>query len=606
MKSTLVAPLLLVGFCVSMFFVGHHTGLGQGFDIKTRLGDFDSYMEKVMKDWNSPGIGVGIVVKDKLVFAKGYGYRDYGKKLPVTPATLFQIASNTKLFTTMALGLLVDEGKIDWDKLIRQYVPSIQFYNQDLQNSVTIRDMLSHRTGISRHDMIWYRSDFTRKELFDRLRYLEPSQPIRQGQLYNNMMYVAAGYVVELLTHKTWEDFVRERLFAPLGMTHSVFSIEDMTKAGDYFVPYNEKRDTTLLYRIPYYQEAQAVGPAGSIISNINDMSKWLMALMNDGTYQGKQVIPSAIVKATLAPSIALPNTGLEMRGYREILNAVYGMGRVSTSYRGHYLAYHGGDLDGIHSQVSCMPYDSLGVIVFVIGDHDAVLYNVITYNIYERLLGMDQTPWSDRRLQDRIEGKKADRAARQKTGGERVPNAPPAHPLTEYAGVYENPAYGKLTISLKDTSLQFDFHKIILPLTHYHYERFDTPNDELFGVWSVNFITNPQGEIQSARMSLDENETSFERQPDASLADQKTLRAYVGKYSLAGTIVDISLKSDGFLYLAVPGQPVYQLTPYKPRKFRMQGFADYTFEFMVNGEKCTSLKQHDPSGEYEFQRKVE
>jgi CubicO group peptidase (beta-lactamase class C family) len=163
--------------------------------------------KETLKDWNTPGACVGVVVKDKLVFAKGYGYRDYEQKLPVTPNTLYQIASNTKLFTTIAIGMLVQEGKLDWDKPIKQYVPTIQFYNDELNNTITIRDMLSHRTGISRHDLIWYKSDFSRKELFEHVKYLEPSQPLRQGFLYNNMMYAASGHIIQLLTQKRWEDF---------------------------------------------------------------------------------------------------------------------------------------------------------------------------------------------------------------------------------------------------------------------------------------------------------------------------------------------------------------------------------------------------------------
>src|SRR6478672_1764689 len=153
------------------------TANAQQRSVDSRLQGFDAYMAQVLKDWNVPGIGVGIVIKDKLVFAKGYGYRDYGKKLPFTQNTVQPIASNTKLFTAISAGLLVDEGKLDWDKPIRQYVPSIKFYNDDLDRTVTIRDMLSHRTGITRHDLIWYKLDFTQQELFQRLQYLKPSEP---------------------------------------------------------------------------------------------------------------------------------------------------------------------------------------------------------------------------------------------------------------------------------------------------------------------------------------------------------------------------------------------------------------------------------------------
>src|ERR1051325_6391830 len=161
----------------------------QEIDVAKRLDGFDDYMARVLKDWNGPGIGVGIVVGDQLVFAKGYGDRDYGKKLPFTPGTGCPIASNTKLFTAVAAGMLVEDGKLTWDRPVRESVPSIRFYNEELNNAVTLRDMLSHRTGITRHDTIWYKSDFTRKELFDRLKYLEPQEPMRQTFLYNNLMF---------------------------------------------------------------------------------------------------------------------------------------------------------------------------------------------------------------------------------------------------------------------------------------------------------------------------------------------------------------------------------------------------------------------------------
>src|SRR5881397_1848980 len=250
--------------------------------VEQKLAGFDAYMAQVLKDWNVPGIGVGIIVKDKLVFAKGYGYRDYGKKIPFTPTTTQPIASNTKLFTAVAAGLLVEDGKLDWDKPIRQFVPSIQFYNDDLNRTITIRDMLSHRTGITRHDLIWYKSNFTQKELFERLKYLEPTEAPRSVFLYNNMMYSGAGYAIELLSGKPWETFVRERILTPLGMTSTTFTIADMVKQREPGVPYTERRDNTEIYRIPYYSDAIGVAPAGAINSSIVDMSKWLIALMND------------------------------------------------------------------------------------------------------------------------------------------------------------------------------------------------------------------------------------------------------------------------------------------------------------------------------------
>ena len=575
----------------------------QAADITFRLEGFDAYMEKTLKDWNAPAVGVGVVVGDKLVFAKGYGYRDVGRKLPFTPTTLCPIASNTKLFTAVAAGLLVDEGKLTWDKPVRDSVPSIRFYDDELNNAVTLRDMLSHRTGITRHDSIWYKGDFTRKQLFERLRYLEPSQPMREVFLYNNMMYAGAGYVIELQSGKTWEEFVRERLLKPLDMAGTVYSIDEMRKQPDHGVPYTEKRDSFEIHQIPYYEEMAGVAPAGAIVSNVEEISHWLIALMNDGRYAGRQVVPADVLKATLAPAIALPNAMGEARGYWELLNPVYGMGRWTASYRGHQLAYHGGDINGFHSQVSMMPQEHIGVVVFVIGDHCANLYNIVSYNVYERLLGIDQTPWSARALEARLKGKKADTEARAKAGQDQVNNTRPSHALADYVGEYEHPAYGTLKIEMQNGQLRFDFHTLVFPLTHYHYDRFDTPDDEQYGRFSVNFLTNPQGDVDKAAMSLDEAEVAFTRKPVT--LDPATARLLPGTYETpSGARFQVVAKEDGGIFLVLPGQPETRLLPYKGLQFRVKEFSDVTFEFAVENGVVTALKQRDPSGEHVFPRK--
>src|ERR1700737_4421916 len=211
-------------------------------DVAKKLEAFDGYMAKVLKDWNTPGVGVGIVLNDKLVFSKGYGYRDYEKKLPFTTATVCPIASNTKLFTAVSAGMLVEDGKLTWDQPVRESVPSVRFYNEQLNNSVTLRDMLSHRAGSTRHDTIWYKSDFTRKELFDRLKYLEPQEPMRQTFLYNNLMFAGVGYMIELQSGKTWEQFVRDRILQPLEMKSTGYSIAEMVNQPEHGVGYTEKR----------------------------------------------------------------------------------------------------------------------------------------------------------------------------------------------------------------------------------------------------------------------------------------------------------------------------------------------------------------------------
>jgi CubicO group peptidase (beta-lactamase class C family) len=445
----------------------------QTVDISKKLKGFDQSIEKILKDWNVPGCGIGIVVKDKLVFVRGYGYRDIEKKLPVTSKTLFQIASNTKLFTATSVGFLVEEGKLAWDKPVKNYVPQIEFYNNELNTNVTIRDMLSHRTGISRHDLMWYNSNFTRKELFDRIRYLEPSITLRQGYLYNNLMYAAAGQIVELLSGQRWEEFVKSRIFIPLNMSSSIFDVEEMQKQPDYMTPYYEKRDTTLLLPYPFYTKQEGLGPAGAIISNINDLSNWLICQIHGGEFQDIRVIPANIIRETLQP--AVPTSSVPDK-YFENLNSIYGMGRSTSSYKGHYLSQHGGAIGGIYSSISFMPADSIGIIVFT--NNISQLPAIIAYATYDRILGLSETPWSDRALKDYIKSKETARESRKKPDSDRVPGTIPSHKMTDYAGKYEDPGYGTIEITLKNEALSFSFNSIELPLYHYHYDRFITTDD--------------------------------------------------------------------------------------------------------------------------------
>jgi len=593
------ARLALLVLATAAFGVGARA---QEADVTKKLEGFDAYMQQTLKDWNTPGVGVGIVVGDKLVFAKGYGYRDHEKKLPFTTKTMQPIASNSKLFTAVAAGMLVEEGKLVWDKPIRDSVPEIQFYNDQLNSNVTLRDMLSHRTGVTRHDLIWFKSPFTREELFEKLKYLEPQEPMRTTFLYNNLMFAAVGQIIKIKSGKKWEDFVREKIFTPLDMSTTCYTIADMLKQPDYGVPFREKRDSFELYKIPYYEDTEGVAPAGAVISNIDELSHWLIALMNEGKYNGRQVLPAGALKATLQPAIALPNAGGEALGFWELINSAYGMGRWAASYRGKLLTYHGGDLPGFHSQVSFMPNDKIGVIVLVISDHSAPLYNIVSYNVYERLLGMDQTPWSQRQLQQRLANKKAGTEARAKAGGDRVPNTKPSHAHADYVGEYENPAYGILRIGLQGDQLQFGFHEFHFPMNHFHYDRFDTQDDEQYGKFSVNFRTNPQGDIDSAVISLDQAEVVFTRKPEALQAI--LLEKLAGVYLTPSKVkFEVRYQPGTGLSIAFPGAPPQKLIHVKGMQFRTPLFADDIYEFVLENGQVKALKERTPSGEYTFQR---
>jgi hypothetical protein len=248
------------------------------------------------------------------------------------------------------------------------------------------------------------------------------------------------------------------------------------------------------------------------------------------------------------------------------------------------------------------MPQEKIGVLVAVVGDHAAPLYNYVSYNVYERLLGMDQTPWSQRQLQQRLANKKAGTEARAKAGGDRVPNTKPSHAHADYVGEYENPAYGILRIGLQGDQLQFGFHEFHFPMNHFHYDRFDTPDDEQYGKFSVNFRTNPQGDIDSAVISLDQAEVVFTRKPEALQAI--LLEKLAGVYLTPSKVkFEVRYQPGTGLSIAFPGAPPQKLIHVKGMQFRTPLFADDIYEFVLENGQVKALKERTPSGEYTFQR---
>ena len=601
--TRMAARSLPVAAAVGMLLLAFTPGLrADDQEIATKLQGFDAYLEKVLKDWNAPAVGVGIVVNDKLVFAKGYGYRDYEKKLPFTPTTLCPIASNTKLFTAVAAGMLVEEGKLTWDQPVRDAVPAIRFYDNDLDNSVTLRDMLGHRTGITRHDAIWYKSDFTRKEIFERLRYLEPREPIRQVFLYNNLMYAAAGYLIELKTGKTWEEYVRARILTPLAMKNAVYSIDEMLQQPDHGVPFTEKRDTSALYRLPYYEDTAGLAPGG----RNHREHRGPLALADCPDERGKVRGPAGAA-AERAPGHAGP-----LHRHAQHSGRDHGLrGTLESGLRN-------GALDRLVPRSAAgVPRRRPGGIPFSDLLHAQRAHGcdrfrdrrALRQTLQYRQLQRVRTPAGHR--PDSLERPPIGRQKQGQAGGQgsagarpadRVRDTKPSHALADYVGEYVHPAFGVMKIELKDGQLWSDFHKEALPLTHFHYDRFDSPDDELFGKRSMNFQTNPQGDIDTAVLYLEEVEAVFTRKPQT--LDPAFLAQLAGTYeSPAGSRFRV-WREGGDLRVAFPGQPADKLLPYKGLKFRVLHHADAVVEFIVENGQVHAMQQIEPAGVFHFTRK--
>jgi len=489
--------------------IGAQSLIAQDDSVEKKLQGFDQRMQKIMADWEVPGCAIGIVRGGQLAYAKGFGYRDVENKLPVTPNTLFAIGSNTKLFTATAIGFLVDEGKLEWDKPVKTRVPSIQFCNDQLNDSVTLRDMLAHRTGLSSPDDIWFYSTFSRHELFQRLKYCEPEHGFRETFDYNNFMYMAAGEIIDLVSGKTWEEFLKEKIFKPLEMNSTGFTVEDIERASDHAKPYKNNYLDNKILAIPYNRNMQGAGPAGSINSNIRDMANWVICQMNKGKFKEHQVIPRAIIEETMKPAfisdwyIADLSKGLSF--------GLYGMGRVMTTYKGRSLTEHGGLIDGFLSQVTIFPDDDLGIIILE-NTQTQPLRNFVQYEIADRMLGLDKTDWHGRFMAWRKKNVEKEKKSLEEAKPVRIQNTRPSHELADYAGEYENEIYGKITVKLVGEQLWFQFHIFDFPLNHVHYDQFETPKQEQYGSYRVSFLTSDQGKIDKIQMELDKPDVLFKR----------------------------------------------------------------------------------------------
>jgi CubicO group peptidase (beta-lactamase class C family) len=473
-------------------------GLCQSNPFTSKLPLIDKYIDSFMKEWNIPGLAIGIVYKDQLIYARGFGYRDVENKLPVDSKTIFPIASNSKLFTSTAACMLAIEGKLNLDKPVRNYMPSLSFNNDELNAKVTLRDMLSHRTGLPRYDGIWVASPYTRKETIDKVVYMKPQLGFREGYIYNNMMFASVGAVMENVTGSSWEEIIKSRIFQPLQMNASCFTNEDMMRQGNFAYPYFEADSTSPLHRLTFFAQSAALGPAGIIKSNIEDMSHWMMAQLNDGTYKGEKAIPEAAIKQTLIPN----NIGDKESKYEELSNPLYCLGRIIQTYKGFKIYTHTGSIDGIYSNLSFVPGKNIAVFMV----HNSVpagsVRPIMAFPVIDRLLGLDQTRWSERYKKDYLAEKASSKKAKDSINATQVKNTHPSHALEAYTGKYSNPVYGDILINLEKEQLTLSFRTIQSVLHHFHYDYFYT-DEETTGKPSfrLNFTTNNKGEINSISM---------------------------------------------------------------------------------------------------------
>ena len=474
------------------------------------LQGFDDYVNKAIKDWEVPGLAIAVVKDDKVVFAKGYGVRELGKPSPVDERTLFAIGSSSKAFTAATVAMLVDEGKLKWDDPATKYLPSLQLYDPYATRELTVRDLLSHRVGLERGDLLWYASPYDRSEVLRRIRYLKPSSSMRSRFGYQNVMYLAAGQIIPSITGKDWDDFTRERIFVPLGMTATGTSIKTLANSNDVAAPHSKFDDKVVPIA---WRNIDNIAPAGSINSNVVDMAQWVRLQLGDGKYQDKQLISSAAIKEMHASQTIIPLEGTMKMLYPEAHFLNYGLGWFLSDYRGRKLVEHGGAIDGMRALVAVIPEEKMGVVILTnLGG--TTLPMPLAYRIFDAYLGAQPRDWSADMLKTIKTLQEQGKAAALKAESERVKGTSPSLAMEKYAGEYQNEMYGDSKIIFENGKLTAQFGPNYTgDLEHWHYDVFRiTWRDRTQGKGFVSFRLNRQGKVEMMNI---ENIADFTRAPE-------------------------------------------------------------------------------------------
>jgi CubicO group peptidase (beta-lactamase class C family) len=436
-----------------------------------RLREIDAYAEKTRTDWNVPGIAVAIVKDDKVVFAKGYGVREMGKTERIDENTLFAIASNSKAFTTASLAILVDEKKLSWDDKVVKYLPEFQLYNPYVTSELTVRDLVTHRSGLDTFsgDLLWYETHYDSDEVLRRVRFLKPTSSFRSSFGYQNLMYIAAGKVIERVSGKNWSQFVTERILTPLGMTRTTASVKDLK--DNYSMPHNESGGKL---RVLHSGNVDGASAAAGLNSSASDVAKWLRLQLGRGKFEGKQIFSEAQSGEMWAPQTILGVNPFPAKDAPTKLFSAYGLGWFLNDYRGRKVVSHGGGLDGMISQTAMMPEENLGLVVLT--NSETSVNTIMQNKIFDVFLNAPKRDWSAERLERAKQTKAKAAEADAKLVASRTTNTKPSLQIKDYAGNYVDQLYGDAIVTEENGKLILRFVQspnFVADLEHWHYDTF-------------------------------------------------------------------------------------------------------------------------------------
>ena len=553
--------------------------------------NLERFITEQLAAWEVPGCAVAAVRGGQVELIGGWGLRDREAGLPVTQDTLFAIGSTTKAFTATTVGALVDDGLLEWDRPLRDYVPEIRLHDPFVSDRLTIVDLLSHRSGLPRHDLTWVgQPDRSRAEIARALRFLPLSRDLRQEFQYCNLGYLVAGHVVEELSGVSWEDFARARLLEPLGMRRTNLSVDEMLADADHAAAYDRMNGS--IVAVPQ-RPLPAMAPAGAINSSAADMARWLLAQLAGGELDGTTVMSAATAKRQLTPHMLTPSG----EGLPGITQYAYGLGWVIGRYRDHRSAMHDGGIDGFTTSCMLLPDDGIGVVVLT-NSSAAMMHVVVAFRVLDELLGAEPLDVFGY-LKPRFDAAKAG-AGEAKAARRVVPGAPAARPLSAYVGEYEHPGYGTLAIALDGDALRPSLGTMELRLAHRHYETFDLEWSELgeqAPVFPLTFQSDPDGEVDALTVRFESlvEPLRFAKRQDA--LSQEVLRRLCGGYVMGPIEVVVALRGERTLTVTAPGSPPLDLVHLGGLRFGMKNQPSVTAEFELDGDGAVTRLVAQPLG---------
>jgi CubicO group peptidase (beta-lactamase class C family) len=465
--------------------------------------ELDALCRDTLARWKAPGLAVIVVSGDEVVYLQGHGVRELGKKEPVTPDTVFPLASLTKGFTAAGLALLVDEGKAGWDDPVRKHLPAFRLADPLADREVRLRDLLCHRTGLARHDLLWYAAPWSLEETVRRLAFVEPASSFRARYEYNNLAYIVAGQAVARAAGSSWEEFTRKRLLEPLGMKNAVFTRAAARALADHAMPHRLDAEGNP-QPAAWYADDRQVRASGSLKAGARDLAGWLRLHLNEGTVGGKRIVSAGALAEMHAPQVVVP-LDRDLAKLSETTQQSYGLGWRILDYRGRRLLEHGGANDGFRAHIALVPAERLGLVVLA-NLEETGLVHALGNLLLDELLGLQKKDWHAFFLRQRARTLEARAGKKKALLASRKKGTQPSRELPAYAGTYRDRAYGEARVQVVGRRLVLAWSSFRVGLEHFHFDTFlgklekdvttSRLEDEL-----VRFELNGDGDVQT--MSL-------------------------------------------------------------------------------------------------------